>query len=365
LDLGLGASVTLLTLYRRDLFPCDCFQERRYEHNTSFLSYEQFASGNEPQEGQRRTKIMVLKRGVDDRVDKLMRTLEQGAFDALKKNFLQAIQVNILERPDDPSSVLESWTFSFKYLQSSDGQKSLEGLTVRSSAGKITVANAQWQWQSLVRDIGGFCSSMGQLPGEFVQPLSEPRSLLTFYANLDVRFLRVMLFYTKDCDLDYEAPGFGPLEHDMRWYPSNENWERQVKGFGMMFSGYHAVTVNVSHMAPIASFEGPPPEIPANMEYSVEGFASDAIDMDMDITSGRHLLVKQALQPASQGKQKAREQVQATQTQGTSDTQSTSTPMADAPSRASPHESTQSQEGQKMAQALKEMVNLIRYMRAV
>lgn len=156
-----------MNLYNRDLFPDTCFHERRYEHNASFLSYERFASGDAPQEGKRNTKIMVFKRGADSRIDKLIQWLEQGAFDALEKSFLQAIQINISERSDEPSCVLESWTFSFKYCQFPDGQKSLERLTVKSPTGKVTVPNAQWQWQSLLRDISGHCRRLGQLPGEF------------------------------------------------------------------------------------------------------------------------------------------------------------------------------------------------------
>lgn len=49
-----------------------------------------------------------------------------------------------------------------------------------------------------------------------------------------------MLFCTKDCDPEYEAPGFRPVENDVQWYPNNEVWQRNIEDFGMMFSGYHA-----------------------------------------------------------------------------------------------------------------------------
>lgn len=110
-------------------------------------------------------------------------------------------------------------------------------------------------------------------------------------------------------------------------------------------------------MAPIPSFIGDASDIPANMEYPIQGFASDAADMDMDIGAGRHLLVKQAVQPVGEGTQKPQERGQATQNQSIADTRSRTSPKAGGIPGAATQDSTQS-EGVQMAQALREMVSL-------
>jgi hypothetical protein len=52
--------------------------------------------------------------------------------------------------------------------------------------------------------------------------------------------MNVLLYYTDDCDKDYEPPGFKPV-HDLRQlWPEDKNWTKESRACGSANFGFHS-----------------------------------------------------------------------------------------------------------------------------
>lgn len=92
---------------------------------------------------------------------------EKGAFDALQKKVLRALQLTLTENPDHPEEVIESWTFTFNYTQVEDGEMSLSQISLKTEGGTpITVKNAKYALQTMQRMVVTLCSTLPDLPRE-------------------------------------------------------------------------------------------------------------------------------------------------------------------------------------------------------
>ena len=91
---------------------------------------------------------------------------EDGAFDALKRNVLRAIQLNIFEQADKPNEVMETYTFTFNYVKSAERPIMLAGLELKGPRGEsITVMNARHALQMFTRRVIALCNTLPDLPG--------------------------------------------------------------------------------------------------------------------------------------------------------------------------------------------------------
>jgi meiosis-specific protein HOP1 len=99
---------------------------------------------------------------------------ELGIFDALKKNYLAALQLTIFENKINPSNVFEAYTFSFKYLGSAkDDSLRLAGMQLEHPAGKATVRDVKHGLQLVVRRLVQLSTILPKLPGNILKFLTS------------------------------------------------------------------------------------------------------------------------------------------------------------------------------------------------
>ncbi|KAF2841956.1 DNA-binding protein [Patellaria atrata CBS 101060] len=265
----LNGSISCLS-YLRNLFPEFCFDEQGYETSDIHVSYRDFAAGRvltKKKPGRKGTSFRVLRRGRLESVDMFLNWLEIGAFEALKKNALRALQLSIFEDASNPSQVMESYTFTFSYRKDAQNNNELIGLDMQSSSGEIvTVRTAQHSLQMFVRRIITLCNTLPDLP--------------------DSRFLKMHLFYTEDCDPTYEPHGFQPSMNNSILFPQSNEWHKQVQSCGSMDAGFHVVSLKVSHLlnsqpAKRTREEVTCDAIPNDLPYKDKADRQDAIDIEM------------------------------------------------------------------------------------
>jgi hypothetical protein len=104
-------------------------------------------------------------------IDKLQ---ENGIFDALRRNILEAIQLTILVDKDKPENVLESYTFSFKYAGGSGNIDScLESLSidpVGCVADMRSAQSARVGLETIVRRLITLSAFLPTLPSTAILP---------------------------------------------------------------------------------------------------------------------------------------------------------------------------------------------------
>ncbi|ODM22937.1 hypothetical protein SI65_00526 [Aspergillus cristatus] len=255
--------------YLREFLPLGSFDDRdlKQTQREQKYSYEEFINGRtrteSPKEiqdlgfgkGKRGQPLKIILRNSDPKADMVLDLLEHGVFDALSKNYLEAIQLTVLVDKDEPQNVLETYTFSFKYTGArGDVNSRLESLSldpVGCVADMKSAQTARTGLEMIVRRLITLSTFLPTLPNK--------------------RNLGIHLFYTEDCPPEYEPPGFAKSTNDTFKYPFNENWQRETQSCGTMDSGCHAVGLNVTSL----KWTGPDPEgsealpkIPPQIEYN-------------------------------------------------------------------------------------------------
>ncbi|KAL4808262.1 HORMA domain-containing protein [Aspergillus unguis] len=264
--------------YLREFLPLQCFDDRdlKLAQKQDKFSYREFIENSSYQNGfsgvsenasgkpKRSQPLKIILRGSEPKADMLLNVLETGIFDALSKSVLEAVQLTIIADKEVPENVLESYTFTFRYTEGiKDVNKRLESLSVQPVgyvADMKSAHTARVGLESIVRRLITLSSFLPSLPNK--------------------RTLGVHLFYTDDCPLDYEPPGFSSGKDDLINYPRTESWIRESQACGKMESGWHTVGLKVTSLRwigpePLAS--EPLPQIPAGIEYN------DAVPRGEDI----------------------------------------------------------------------------------
>ncbi|KAJ9635129.1 hypothetical protein H2199_008615 [Coniosporium tulheliwenetii] len=293
----LHGSISCLS-YLRNLFPEKCFDDLVYETSSTHLPYEDYTmcrSLSPPNKDKERTRttMKVLQKGRSEVVDKFLAWLvsessplaklqlttnqEDGAFDALKRNVLRAIQLNIFEQADKPNDVVETYTFTFNYIKSADKSTTLASLEMQGPRGQsVTVFSASHALQMFIRRVIALCGTLPDLP--------------------ERRYLTMHLFYTDDCDPEYEPPGFEASQNTQIRFPENGAWQKTTQSCGTMDAGFHTVSLKVSHLHyaqdAVNSESAPPSEIPSGLPYTAAAFREDDIEMvrRAETTNGRPLV---------------------------------------------------------------------------
>ncbi|PKY00797.1 putative meiosis specific protein Hop1 [Aspergillus campestris IBT 28561] len=281
--------VSLGTLfYLRELLPLPCFDDRdlKKAQKTNELSYSEFIHEPPTQDspegrpevpfgaGRRGQPLKIIVRGADPNAEMILNLLENGIFDALRKNVLEAVQLTILVDKDTPENVLESYTFSFKYTGAAGDMNSrLERLSidpVGCVADMKTAQTARIGLETIIRRLITLSAFLPTLPNK--------------------RHLGVHLFYTEDCPSDYEPPGFVGGRNETIKYPFSENWHKESQPCGTMDSGWHTVGLKVTSLKwtgpDPGAFEAPP-QVPMDMEYSDTAQRSDDIGFPEDVSRGK------------------------------------------------------------------------------
>ncbi|RHZ69383.1 hypothetical protein CDV55_102220 [Aspergillus turcosus] len=286
----------LICASQSEFLPLPCFDDRdlKEAQRENTLSYREFIDGK-PRPGgtaalsqvafgtgRRGQPLKIIVRDSDPKANMILDVLENGIFDALKRNVLGAIQFTILVDKDKPENVLETYTFTFKYSRGSGGVNSrLESLSINPVgcvADLKTAQTARVGLETIVRRL---------------------ITLSTFLPNLpNKRNLGIHLFYTDDCPPEYEPPGFTGAMNDTIRYPLNENWRKETQSCGAMNSGWHTVGLKVTSL----KWTGPDPEgseivpkVPMDLEYT------DVVHRSEDIGLAEGRLIEDDLKIRSAG----------------------------------------------------------------
>ncbi|OJJ40271.1 hypothetical protein ASPWEDRAFT_33619 [Aspergillus wentii DTO 134E9] len=257
--------------YLREFLPLPCFDDRdlKQAQRDQKCSYQEFVNGKAGPgkfrdstdlgfgKGKKGQPLKVIVRNSDPKADMILNLLENGIFDALSKNVLEAVQLTILVDKDTPDHVVESYTFSFRYIKGTGDMGSrLESLSldpVGCVADMKTTQTARMGLEMIVRRLITLSAFLPTLPNK--------------------RNLGIHLFYTDDCPPEYEPPGFAVAPSDTIRYPYNENWRKESQSCGIMESGFHTVGLQVTSLkwtGPDPEGSEAPPKIPLQIEYNDE-----------------------------------------------------------------------------------------------
>lgn len=207
---------------------------------------------------------------------------EKGALDAIVKKVLRALQLNIFEDPTHPERVLESYTFTFMYRGEGDGSEVAMGFQ-GPVGGQMTLYAARHSLHAFFRRVVTLCGDIPELPSKEHCPSCSHRNSTI----VGKRYLSMQLFYTDDCDPNYQPVGFEPYSDESLYFPSSDGWKRTSISFGKCNSGHHQVNLNLSYTFPDKSWTAQNssgqadkfsmPTIPENLEYG------DKVSPDVDI----------------------------------------------------------------------------------
>ncbi|KAJ9401058.1 hypothetical protein DTO282F9_2006 [Paecilomyces variotii] len=255
--------------YLREFLPLQCFEDRdlRLAHKENSLSYRQFVNGkaslaeyNEQKrrdfgQGKRGQPLKILVRNRDAKADELLDLLEGGIFDALEKNFLEAIQLTVIVDEAYPENVLESYTFTFKYTGANGAvDRRLASVSLASTdcvADMKTTQAARLGLEMIIRRLITLSTFLPVLPNK--------------------RSLGIHLFYTEDCPRDYEPSGFTTAADERICFPCNEDWQKQTQSCGAMDSGHHTVGLKVTSlkwMGPEQDGSENVAQVPSDLQYT-------------------------------------------------------------------------------------------------
>lgn len=107
---------TMLTMsfgclaFLRGLFPDDSFADQRFVPEKVDKNYNKQNTSQSTS-----IKIKTLVRGKSTEVDLLLNWLEKGVFQSIKLRYLKALSLGIFLKEDDPTDLLENYTFTFDY----------------------------------------------------------------------------------------------------------------------------------------------------------------------------------------------------------------------------------------------------------
>ncbi|GJN88507.1 hypothetical protein Rhopal_001473-T1 [Rhodotorula paludigena] len=197
-------------------------------------------------------RVKKLRRGVSLEADKLLDYLELGATQAIEKGYLHQLIFAIYLDPDDPTNLVESYTFTFSYETDAEGNKASRSkpeLVVQDQLSGMVISPSAY----------GTTKEPPRKEGDVKRQVQQMiKNLITSTQVLDElprrRFLNIRLFYTDETPPDYEPPCFHPVEVDMPGYSLTTPSVADPPDFGTlgsMATGFHGValhTVSIAHL---------------------------------------------------------------------------------------------------------------------
>ncbi|GAA5843567.1 hypothetical protein JCM5353_007487 [Sporobolomyces roseus] len=237
LDAGIGCIA-----YLRGLFPEDSFSDAVI---LAPRPPDTRGKGKGKEDKPSTVRVKRLKRGASGEGDKLLNYIEVGASEALEKGYLHQLIFAIYLDPDEPSNLVESYTFTFTYETDSEGKRHPE-------------MKVHDQMQSMILT-STFTREEPRKEGEVKRQVQQLiKNLITSTQLLDElprhRFINVRLHYTDDTPEDYEPPHFQPKDANVPDYtittPSINDLP-ETSTLGGMETGYHGValhTLSIAHV---------------------------------------------------------------------------------------------------------------------
>ncbi|KWU44924.1 DNA-binding protein [Rhodotorula sp. JG-1b] len=261
LETGIGCIA-----YLRGLLPEESFTDcklvaRRPPDLLSDTQLQKEQGKKPPQDEYTSVRVKKLKRGSSPETNKLIDYLEVGAAEAIEKGYLHKLVFVIYLDPDEPTNIVESYTFTFTYETDAEGNKhpdmqvaeQLSGMDLSSMGSDPLPRNKPRKMSDIKRQVQQMIKNLITN----TQVLDElPRR----------RYINVRLFYTDDTPPDYEPPYFSPVPFNAPGYSVTTPSMQDAPDFGTLGSvstGYHGValhTVSIAHILDVAYDENVSPD---------------------------------------------------------------------------------------------------------
>ena len=169
-------------------------------------------------------KIKTLTPNGNSEIQALNEWLENGVFDALQKHYLRAVVFSIFSKFNDPSSLLESYTFKFNYP--SDGNIGIDMITDSTNETLKFMSKDQIQkaWCTMIRTLITLSQTLPPLPKN--------------------RHIAVRVYYYEEVTPDdYQPPGFNSANEVPPFEFENE--ATQIEIAGKISTKYHTVSLRL------------------------------------------------------------------------------------------------------------------------
>ncbi|GAA6016341.1 hypothetical protein JCM8202_005573 [Rhodotorula sphaerocarpa] len=255
LDTGIGCIA-----YLRGLLPEESFSECKlvaprppgYSRTKSSQSDKGGAKSVSDQD-YTSVRVKKLKRGSSIEADKLLDYLELGASEAIEKGFLHKLVFAIYLDPDEPTNLVESYTFTFTYEVDAEGNKQPD-LIVAEQFSSMDLSASDYHF--LPRNKPRKMSDIKRQVQQMVKNLITSTQVLDELPRR--RFLNIRLFYTDDTPAAYEPPCFFPVPIDAPGYTlttPSVNEEPDFGTLGSIDTGFHGValhSMSIAHILDVA-----------------------------------------------------------------------------------------------------------------
>ncbi|BGP13935.1 hypothetical protein JCM10213_003851 [Rhodosporidiobolus nylandii] len=244
LDAGIGCIT-----YLRGLFPEEAFDDHKLLAPRPPLSRSSTATDDAKagDDAPSSVRVKKLKRGSSGEVDKLLDWLDKGATEAIEKGYLQQLIFAIYLDPNDPTNIVETYSFTFSYEMDAQGNKRPE-LVVQNQLSGMVISASSFSNPEAPRKVGDVKRQVQQMI----------KNLITSTQLLDElprrRFLTIRLFYTDDTPAEYEPPFFKPVPTDAPKFTIATPLVSEPPDFGTLGAlqtGYHGValhSVSIAHL---------------------------------------------------------------------------------------------------------------------
>ncbi|PPQ71815.1 hypothetical protein CVT24_006205 [Panaeolus cyanescens] len=262
LKAGLGA-ITFL----RNLLPEDNFTQchlTTYDESLALSSDPDFPS-SQPSQSQ----------GDGDRRNvNTFKITEFGIFDALEKQYLRRFIFAVYLDSKNPQSIVEAYTFSFKYHKAEGHDVAYPVMTLEGTKTGRRQQRSEDAVSKAIRE--GRAPTLLDVKTS-VKRQAMLKTLIQAMNTMEVlprrRFATFKIYYTDTTPPDYEPPYFqsGDVDKD-RWYLMTHNLDEEPDRYsiGNVMTGHHSVSLNV---ATIASFL---PSSTANNNAVYSGLTNNA-----------------------------------------------------------------------------------------
>lgn len=174
-------------------------------------------------------------------------------FDALHKGYLAEMQLSILQDDNDPTHVLELYSFTFEYPHEAQGVASERGVKVQMNGPantNVSLFNARQALTQVVKNMVAVNAHMPHLP--------------------DDRHLLMHIIYNNRRPRGYQAVGFLPTSDAISFPTGTQGWSVETEHLGQVFTGHQTVGLRVSYMSPAVAVDVLDDEvvvIPDGLEY--------------------------------------------------------------------------------------------------
>ncbi|KAM3416644.1 Meiosis-specific protein hop1 [Cercospora zeina] len=261
--------------YLRNFFSEKAFDDQIYTTGSRMPTYREYANGTLPLQNKNpasmETNMKVLRRERSRRADQFLDWLvrsvsrltcmiladarqEKGAFAALQKGRLSALQIYVHTDPEHREKVVETYTFAIKYHNDGRGGRVFAGLEVDSPGREgFTVEATSLALQSLIRHVNQLCDGLPDLP--------------------EKRYVSMALFYPEDCE-EFKATGFEPASLSEILFAQADGWEKYTERLNDIQSAFHSTSLKVSHLDQPAHCGLPHvveyPRLPSRLTYTMD-----------------------------------------------------------------------------------------------